>query len=541
MRNTTYYVMPGVYEDEENRGIEYQLSVGDPGVWSEIFGDFASASGERITVRTALAVPAVIQACQLIAGDVAKLPLYVYREDGEFRTKATKHRLYRVLYRQPNGFQPAFGFWKQIMLHALLWGHAYCYIRRTPRSIELAPPFNPETVTIVEDQSGNAPYLYRVSAGGEETFYPPTQILHVQNLSWTNTDLIHAIEIARDSLGLSRSAEKYSAMFFRQGAQPGGVFEMPPDMRKQAQEGFMAMYKEKLQGADKFFKYFPLGDGVTFKQTSFSPEDAQVNELRTHQVADVARLFNLPPHRLGLAVNSSYKSLEQENRAYHDTTISHWLHAITSECWLKLLTSEEQKSERFELQHDLSQLIKADIETIHQNGRTAIESGFKNFNEVRRELSLNPREGGDEFLQPLNMGSSQPPEPPPEATEEDDTASRLAGPILLQFRSSLRRIMTGKLSYLTREYKRAPATFWQNLPEIKEELHAAVAEEVEALSVLLDREPGELAADIAERCYVYLEDTLAKAMDGVPDNLTTEALSDGCGLVLRGLNKVLAQ
>src|SRR5689334_11105589 len=77
-------------------------STGDPAL-ARLFGSAPTASGARVNESTALAVSAFWAAVTLIAGDVASLPLILYKRlPNGGKERFPSHPLYPVLHDTPN-------------------------------------------------------------------------------------------------------------------------------------------------------------------------------------------------------------------------------------------------------------------------------------------------------------------------------------------------------------------------------------------------------------------------------------------------------
>ena len=68
-----------------------------PDDWLLDLAGGATSSGVNVNPQTAMRYAPVYRAVNLISQDVAKLPLVVYRRNGEGKDKATAHPAYRVL------------------------------------------------------------------------------------------------------------------------------------------------------------------------------------------------------------------------------------------------------------------------------------------------------------------------------------------------------------------------------------------------------------------------------------------------------------
>jgi phage portal protein BeeE len=80
-------------------------------ILSSSFGGSANMSGMVVTPDTALNVATVLTCVKVVSEDLAKLPLILYKADGNgSRERQKQHPLYKLLRRKPNRFQTAFIF-----------------------------------------------------------------------------------------------------------------------------------------------------------------------------------------------------------------------------------------------------------------------------------------------------------------------------------------------------------------------------------------------------------------------------------------------
>ena len=235
--------------------------------------------------------------------------------------------------------------------------------------------------------------------------FAASNILHIEQMSINGMADCQLVYKARESFALSLAAEEFASKYFRYGGRIGGILEVPAGMTKKGADNLEAGYRKTYEKVDNAFKTVILRDGAKFHQAQFTPEQTQMVAARQEQVKEIARWFNLPPHKLGDDSKASYNSLEQENRAYLNGCLSHWLNAIQSECWLKLLSPAEQEANTHFIEYNVRGLIAADIATQYQIFRTGIEAGILSPDEVRAMQNMNPRPDGmgDKYLRPLNM------------------------------------------------------------------------------------------------------------------------------------------
>jgi hypothetical protein len=153
-----------------------------------------------------------------------------------------------------------------------------------------------------------------------------------------------------------------------------------------------------------------LEAGIDFKPISITPNDAQFLETRRFQVAEIARIFRVPPSMLADLENAgSYGSIGELNRAFVVHTLTPWARRIESEIKSKLLPSAGDVYAEFSFDH----LLRGDLETRFKAYQTGRQAGFLSANDIRAIENLDPLgEIGDKYLSPLNMEALTPEEEP---------------------------------------------------------------------------------------------------------------------------------
>jgi len=442
---STYLAMSncpeGVFEEE--RAVSYY----DDGRYLiDTFG----RTGTTINHRNALEISSVWQAVNLISGDIAKLGLHMFQRDpGEQAGElVTTHPAAKLVYEQANPFMTAFEFWRRIMAHALVFNHGYVLIEfdSSNRPVGLWPLLPDRTVPYVYVDGGLASYqsdssmlmipgaelVYRTLVGGQELTLPDYRVLHVTSANLDSVNQCDLVMLARESWSLNMNTEQFTNAFFENGANAGGTLEFPLGMKHEAINNVLEAFRRIHSGAQKAGKTIPLRDGVKYNQLNVNLDDTQLNELREFQVKEVARWYNLPPHKLGDSSNASYNSLEQENKSYLQSTLMPWLQTITTQCKSKLVSN---RNAGYYFEHDTRSLVQADAESQAKTITTLTAGGILNPDEGRSWIGLNKRPDGegDQYYYSNNMQpvgeepepQAQPPmiEPPAEDDEDVQEAS----------------------------------------------------------------------------------------------------------------------
>lgn len=372
-------------------------------------GGGRSAAGVVVNHHTALRVAPVWQAIDVITSDISRIPIAVKRatSDGRGEEADRTHRAHRLLTVSTGDMTPNV-FISRILAHALLFGNGYAKIHwRGGRPYRLQWLLKQQ----VEPCWENGKYFYLVQyemnkdgrADMERVL--PLDMIHLPGLVLDEFGGLSLIDYARNTIGREIAAETFGDDFFSNSAVPSGWFEHPAEMGEEAHKRFLASVERRHQGSGRRHRVGILEEGMKWNAAGVNPVDAMLIDVMKWGTKDVARFFNLPPHKLGDDSRVNYNSLEQENKAYYDSSLGKWISRLTCEFNAKLFTDAEL-DQGYRVEFDIDSWGKADTAARFASYAIAIQWGIMNRNEVRRREGLNPYDGGDEYLTPLTHGDS---------------------------------------------------------------------------------------------------------------------------------------
>jgi HK97 family phage portal protein len=374
-----------------------------------------SSSGVTVTEAQAFGYAAFYAAVRVIAESVAGLPLILYERDGERgRRRATEHKAYALLGSRPNEYQTAYSFRESRQVSLCTRGNAYAEIlREGPTPVELLPLDASRVAVRLE--RGRA--VYDID-GGRRTLNAG-QMMHVQNLG-SGLEGWSPLRLAREQIGQGIAADRHGARFFANAATPGGVLSYPGQFEDEEDIRRLRASVSNQASGDNAHKTLVLEEGMTWAPMSMPNDDAQWLESRRFSTEEIARIFRIPPHMIGVLDRATFSNIEHMGIEFVVHTLRPWLIRWEQELNYKLLEEEDRK--RFYFEHLVEDLLRGDTETRFAAYATAIQNGYMTRNEVRQRENLEAMEGLDEFLVPLNLGGVSEQSPPED--EQDDDAER---------------------------------------------------------------------------------------------------------------------
>ncbi|MDP2505392.1 phage portal protein [Oceanobacter sp. 3_MG-2023] len=383
------------------------VTSGDVESMMDMFQVSGSASGEPVTRDSAMKVSTVYACVRLLSGTIASLPGHVYERNGQNKDLAKNHPAQKLLHDEPNAMITSVVFWECVLNHMLLDGNHYSLIRRNRNGqvLELIPlaPWRVEP----DDVNGRLQYAVVFDDGSYQVF-DQDDILHIPNIGWNGKKGLSALRsVMLNSVGGALAADRYSASFFANDATPRGYIRFDQPLKESQAEVIRKYWFDHHQNPDK--RHLPafIPQGGEFKEITMSAEDAQLLQTRSFQVADIARIFGVPPHLVGhIEKSTSWGSgIEQQNLGLLIYTVRVLLYKIEQEVNRKVI-----RSDRYFFRFNIDGLLRGDIKTRYEAYKTALGGnqmpGFFTINEVRELEDMAPVDGGDVLYKPVTAGDS---------------------------------------------------------------------------------------------------------------------------------------
>lgn len=393
--------MFGLLKRRKTAAVETKGQLADPQDWLlELFGAVQAASGVSVTARTAMTVPAVRCAVLAISEAVGQLPLIVYRRDRDgSKQRAPEHQTYRLVHDEANEWTAAPDFREQLTRDALLAGNGYAFINRVDgRPVELLR-LDPEAVTVETDASTGEP-VYRINAGQGQRIIRRQDVLHIKAPGFDGIRGESPVKQGREAIGLALTLERHAARLFGNGARPGGVLKfakrLDPETAKRIKASWQAAHGGSNSGGTAV-----LEEGGEFQPLAFNSVDAQFLELRQFAIAEIARVFRVPPIMLQDYGRATWSNSEEMGRQFLTYSLMPWIKRWEGEIRLKLFSPDER--DQFFGEFLTDDLLRADIAKRMEAYGKAIAARILNPNEARAAENRPPYAGGDKFENPNTM------------------------------------------------------------------------------------------------------------------------------------------
>jgi HK97 family phage portal protein len=381
-------------------------SLSDPANWLfHAFGAQPTTSNITVTERNATQITAFWSAVNTISDTLGEMPLRLIqnKDDGTQEIVRGHPSLQRLKF-SPNPMMSAIVFKSTVQAHVLTWGNGYVWIKRNAmQEVNELWPLLPQDTTPVVKKDGTLVFKSRIRFDNKtlspQLELPSDQVIHVPALSRNGVQGMSIIAEQREMLGHALGTQQFGSRFFANGAHAGGLVSFPGKLTDPEK---VRTQIEKKTSNENAHRLLVLDGDAKYQQFTVPPDDAQFLQTREFSVDEVGRMFRLPLHFLNKMGQATFNNLEMMGTHFVQFTMMPWIIRWEQELTRKLL-SKEEIANGFVFKFNVSSLIRGDIKTRSEVHAKGIQNGWVTRNEVRALEDMNPLDGLDDPLVPLNL------------------------------------------------------------------------------------------------------------------------------------------
>jgi HK97 family phage portal protein len=365
---------------------------------------YHTATGLKVSPDSAMRVAAVFACVRVIAETVASLPLVVYRTlPNGGKERAENHPAYKMLHQEPNDWQTTFEFLEMMQGHIELRGNAYAHLLRGMRGgIEQMIPLHPDRVQVFRLPNGRLQYQVRYLYSARIDTFAQEEILHLRGLSSDGFIGMSTIGVGAETVAAGLAAQQFASRFFENDATPSGVVEHPKSLTDAAHARLKQSWREQHAGVNQHSVAI-LEEGMKYTNIGLTNRDSQLLEARQFSRGDIASIFRVPPHKIGDLSRATFSNIEQQNIEFATDSVRPRLVRLQHRINMDIVRPLTIDGENYFCEFQMDALLRGDQKSRYEAYSSGINAGWLNRNEARAMESMNPIEGLDEPLMPLNM------------------------------------------------------------------------------------------------------------------------------------------
>ena len=352
------------------------------------------------TYRTSLALTlsAVYRCVEVITNGVASLPVKLYKVDKDGYRYELHNDLSYILSKKPSGKINAFTFYKLIVKDILMSGNAYALIMRDGQGNVTGLQYVQAGLVSPVDKIDHIEY----QVTGLKNFVRQEDILHFMNYTDNGVFGVSVLTYARRTLGIADAGDKSAENFFKSGGCSSGFLKFDGPSTGKQREEIVSAWNQATGGPNNGPNGIAvLPCNVDYTQLSIDPADAQLLESREFSVIEICRFFGVSPWHCFDLTKASYNNSEMSELEFLNDTLRPLLTKIEMELETKLF----KKGENYDIKFDVNELLRTDKKSQAEYLTKMFNLGVLSPNDIRKELDMEPVEGGDIHVAQINLTS----------------------------------------------------------------------------------------------------------------------------------------
>lgn len=302
-----------------------------------------NAAGVRIDPESASQISAVWAAKRYLSQTTAVLPWHVMHETARGAEIYSKHPTDWLLWKRPSPEWSSFQFRETLTQWALMHGNGYAEIERDTVGRPFAlHPIHPSRVRVCRDEVTGG-LFYEVSNGvGGTVDVKAADIFHIRGYGDGPVG-VNFIDYASQSLGWVKAVQLYAGSFFGNGANISGVVTLKKGTFADGTiSRLRAQFGQLYKGVSNANKTAFLDADMEWSPLGVDPEKAQLIEVHQALVAEVARWFGVPPHKLMDLSRATFSNIEHQAIEVVVDSIAPWVKRFEDEADYKLFGGNRQ-------------------------------------------------------------------------------------------------------------------------------------------------------------------------------------------------------
>jgi len=302
---------------------------------------------------------AVYTAVDLRATTLSSIPVVIYRElpDGS-KEKVTSGPVYDLFkFVNPHWSLPR--LMAAIEMSLCVYGQAFVIIERNGRGVPIEMWYAPaEKMKIVPHPTDYIEKYVFSTGHGNHVDINPQDVVWIPGVMDPNDEFrcLSPLEAARMSVESNLEAMTANRNIFKNGMNPGGILT-PKDagtaLTKEQREAIEHQLNLRLRGADRAHKLAVFSHPMDIQTPQLTPADAEFMQLLEWTLADIARVYKVPPTKLQDFSRATYSNVEQADKALYTDCIIPETERIASAFIEQLLS---QFGQEYHLEFDVSQI-----------------------------------------------------------------------------------------------------------------------------------------------------------------------------------------
>lgn len=351
-----------------------------------------------VGIDGALQISAVWACVELLADNIASLPLFVYKNVFGDRKLARESELWSVLHDRPNSRHTPMQFMQFIVMNYMMRGNAYARLERNKRGEVIAMwPLATDQVQVKVLDDGSLVYEY--SSDAKIIVYAAATILHFRDKG-NGIVGMGRLDYMKSTLNVAINAQNTVNSTYQNDNRRPMVFMIDKTLTPIQRDQIRANFKGLTESGDD--DLLVLEAGAKVEALSMTPAEVQLLETRKFSVEDISRWFGIPSVLINdLANRVPYGNNDDLIQIFYKFKLRPMLVGFEQTIRANVLTPEQRATMTVEFSIDA--ILRGSLKDRVEIYSKQLQNGIKTRNEIRQYENDPSMVGADDLTAQVNL------------------------------------------------------------------------------------------------------------------------------------------
>lgn len=333
----------------------------------------------QVNKSNIFSISSVSSAIDLISSTISSLDFKLYKKIDKTKIEEIQddNRLY-LLNIEPNFLMNSTQMKKAMIVDIITNGNAYVNIEKSKNVVTRLNYIESDNVSVLLDTEVIHKDAKIMLQGNE---YEVFDFIIATLNSANGVEGEGIIDKNRDLLALALLVQSYLNKGFKSGGGRKGIWKS----EKKLGDGEFSQFKMDAKDIQETDTPIVLNNTVNYTPLTNSNKDMQILEIKQELKNEIRNIFNIP------------NNLDEQGfKTFVKVVLNPLINSLEGAVNKALLLEEEKRAGLY-FKIDVSELIRADIDTRFTAYKTSLDCGIESINEIRMKENLEPVDGLDLF------------------------------------------------------------------------------------------------------------------------------------------------
>lgn len=346
-----------------------------------------SNESEKLTEDNALTFGSLYSVINILASDIASLPLQVFQsKNGQREKLGLDNKVAYLLTKKVNSRMTPYEFKAKIIMDMCIFGNHFSLMKfDRAGNVSQIVPLDPSVTNVFTTDTGQL--FYKTTYNNEQIELMDYEVIHIKHTLTKNGLGVSPLAAIRLNAEAVNSGDVMNRSLLENNGIPKGIISVSGSLGKEAKDNVRKEWKRANSEAGN--GVLVMDSGMEYKQLGQTQQDMDFLNGMNFNLERVAAAYRTPSHKLNLLDRATYSNVSEQNVDYISSALLPLVKNIEEVLNISLFTEKEQM-QGFYIKFNFNNLLRSTPRELAETIETELRSGTLTIDEARELNERNP-------------------------------------------------------------------------------------------------------------------------------------------------------